>query len=59
MNLTMIGSIGILRLAYEACHIDNKNTLKVLLKKLEEDLYIEEWLNNWALKAEKPKTVIN
>jgi len=53
MGVTLIGSIGILRLAYETCLIDSKTTLRELVEKLEEDLYIEKWLHEWALKAEK------
>lgn len=53
MGVTLIGSIGILRLAYEMCLIDSKTALRGLVEKLEEDLYIEKWLHDWALEAEK------
>ena len=50
---TIIGSIGILRLAYESCLIETKDQLKNLLGKLAEDLYIENWLLEWALESKK------
>lgn len=50
---TIIGSIGILRLAYELCPIETKDQLKALLEKLTEDLYIENWLLRWAMESHK------
>lgn len=52
-GIDIIGSIGILRIAYESCLIETKDQLKNLLGKLAEDLYLENWLLEWALKAEK------
>jgi len=54
LGLEVIGSIGILKIAYETCLIENKIKLKHTLNKLAEDLYIEDWLYDWTLEASKP-----
>ena len=52
-GIPVIGSVGILRLAYEYCPIETRQELEELLIRLSEDLYLEEWLIEWALSAEK------
>jgi len=52
-GIPVIGSVGILRLAYEYCPIETRQELEELLTKLSEDLYLEEWLIKWALSARK------
>ncbi len=52
-GVTLIGSSGILRLAYECCPIRTKKRLRKLLHKLAEDLYLESWLIEWVLEARK------
>jgi hypothetical protein len=51
-NITIIGSIGILRLAYESGYIETFGLYKDLLRRLSEDLYLEDWLIAWALEAD-------
>jgi len=43
-------------LAYEYCPIETRQELEELLIRLSEDLYLEEWLIEWALSAEKVRT---
>jgi len=52
-GIDLIGSVGILRMAYESCLIQTKERLKELLDKLAEDIYLENWLLEWVLKAKK------
>ena len=52
-GITIIGSAGILRMAYECCPIQTKEQLKKLLDKLAGDLYLESWLIEWVLEAQK------
>ncbi|KPV65320.1 MAG: hypothetical protein AOA65_0265 [Candidatus Bathyarchaeota archaeon BA1] len=52
-GINLIGSAGILRIAYEYCPIKTKEQLKKLLDKLTEDLYLENWLIKWVLEAKK------
>lgn len=52
-GIDLIGSAGILRIAYEYCPIQTKEQLKKLLNKLAGDLYLENWLIKWVLKAKK------
>lgn|GEM_PF-7034869 len=51
--IDLIGSAGILRMAYEHCSIPTKGQLKKLASKLVEDLYLEKWLIKWILEAKK------
>jgi len=55
-GIPVIGSVGILRLAYEHCPIETRHELEELLTRLSEDLYLEDWLIKWALSAEKART---
>jgi len=52
-RISLIGSVGILRIAYESCPIETKERLKELLDKLAEDLYLKNWILEWALEAQK------
>ena len=52
-GIPIIGSIGILRLAFEMCLIKSRNEYEYLLLKLREDLYLTENLIKWALSAQK------
>jgi len=56
LGIPIIGTVGILRLAYETCPIETKDELKKLLDRLSQDLHIEKWLIDWALKTEKQRT---
>ena len=51
--INVIGSIGILRIAYESGLIETRDQYKDLISKLSEDLYLENWLLKWAFEAEK------
>lgn len=48
-----IGSAAILKIAYEYCPIKTKQDLRKLLRELEKDLYLEDWLIKWILAAKK------
>lgn len=52
-SVDLLGSVGILRMAYEYCPIQTKEQLKKLVNKLAEDLYLEKWLIKWVLEAKK------
>jgi predicted nucleic acid-binding protein len=52
-SIDLIGSVSILRIAYESCLIQTKERLKELLDKLAEDAYLENWLLEWVLEAKK------
>jgi len=52
-GVLVIGSVGILRLAFEYCPVETRRELEKLLARLGEDLYLEDWLVEWALSAEK------
>jgi len=52
-GVDIIGSTGILRIAYEHCPIKTKGELRNLLLALSKDLYLEDWLIKWVLAAKK------
>jgi len=52
-GVDIIGSTGILRIAYEHCPIKTTGELRNLLLALSEDLYLEDWLIKWVLAAKK------
>jgi len=54
-RISLIGSVGILRIAYESCPIETKERLKELLDKLAEDLYLKNWILEWVLEAKKSR----
>ncbi len=53
-EVDLIGSAGILRIAYEHCPIKTKEELKKLVNEVAKDLHLESWLIKWVLEAEKP-----
>ena len=52
-RVNIIGSAGILRIAYEYCPIKTKQELRKLLRELEKDLYLDDWLKRWILETKK------
>lgn len=52
-EVEIIGSTGILRIAYEYCPIKTKRELRNLLLELRKDLHLEDWLTRWVLAAKK------
>ena len=50
LNIPVTGSVGILKMLYTEGRISSTDEMISLLKKLGEDLYIPQWLFDWALK---------
>lgn len=54
-GVDIVGSAGILRIAYEYCPIKTKRGLRNLLLELRKDLHLEDWLIRWVVTAKKKR----
>jgi hypothetical protein len=52
-GVKVVGSLGILKIAYEKCFLESKRELQIILEDLSKDVYLEDWLIAWVLEAEK------
>lgn len=52
MNVEKTGTYGIIRVAFEECIITRQQMVQ-MVERLKNDLYYEQWLIEWVLKARK------